>query len=62
MIKEDSKAEILKVLDYNVDDLLERIRLKCEPAINNKKITIAESKKLITQFESSLRESTYLSK
>ena len=62
MIKEDSKAEILKVFDYNVDDLLERIRLKCESAINNKKITIAESKKLITQFESSLRESTYLSK
>ena len=62
MIKEDSKAEILKVFDYNVDDLLERIRLKCESAINKKKITIAESKKLITQFESSLRESTYLSK
>ena len=62
MIKEDSKAEILKVFDYSVDDLLERIRLKCESAINNKKITIAESKKLITQFESSLRESTYLSK
>jgi len=62
MIKEDSKAEILKVFDYGVNDLLEQIRLKCESAINNKKITIAESKKLITQFESSLRESTYLSK
>ena len=62
MIKEDSKAEILKVFDYNSDDLLEKIRLKCEAAIANKKLTITESKKLITQFESSLRESTYLSK
>tara|TARA_Y100001968_G_scaffold277014_1_gene271617 strand:+ start:8885 stop:10837 length:1953 start_codon:yes stop_codon:yes gene_type:complete len=61
MIKEDSKSEILKVFDYNPDDLLEMIRLNIESAINSKKVTIEESRILLSQIETSLRKSTYLS-
>ena len=61
MIKEDSKSEILKVFDYNPDDLFEMIRVNIESAINSKKISINESRKLLSQIEISLRKSTYLS-
>ncbi len=61
MIKEDSKSDILKVFDYNSDDLVEIIRLKIESAITKKRLTIDESRKLLSQIENSLRKSTYLS-
>ena len=61
MIKEDSKSEILKVFDYNPDDLFEMLRINIELAINTKKISIDESRKLLSQIETSLRKSTYLS-
>ena len=61
MIKEDNKSEILKVFDYNPDILFEMIRLNIESAINEKKLTIDESRKLLSQIETSLRKSTYLS-
>ncbi len=61
MIKEDSKSDILKVFDYNTDDLIEIIRSNIESAINKKKLTIDESRKLLSQIENSLRKSTYLS-
>ena len=61
MIKEDNKSEILQVFDYNPDDLFEMIRLNIESAINEKQLTIDESRKLLSQIETSLRKSTYLS-
>ena len=61
MIREDSKADILKVFNYDPEDLIELIRLNCETAINKKKLTIVESQKLLSTIESSLRNSTYLS-
>ena len=60
MIKEDSKTDVLKVFDYKSDDLIEMIRLKIESAISNSTLTIEESQKLLTQIETSLRNSTYL--
>ena len=61
MIREDSKSEILKMFDYNPDELFEILRVNIESAINSKKLTIDESNKLLSQFETSLRQSTYLS-
>ena len=61
MIREDSKSEILKMFDYNSDDLFETLRVNIESAINSKRLTIDESNKLLSQFENSLRKSTYLS-
>ena len=61
IIKENSKSEILELLDYNSDNLVESIRVNTESAINNKTLTIQEARKLIDQIETSLRKSSYLS-
>ncbi len=61
IIKENSKSEILELLDYSSDNLVESIRVNTESAINNKTLTIQEARKLIDQIENSLRKSSYLS-
>ena len=61
IIKENSKSEILELLDYSTDNLVESIRVNTESAINNKTLTIQEAQKLIDQIETSLRKSSYLS-
>ena len=61
IIKEDSKSEILQLLDYDSDSLVESIRINTESAIDQKQLTIEEARKLIDQIEISLRNSSYLS-
>ena len=61
IIKENSKSEILELLDYSSKTLVESIRINTESAINNKTLTIQEARKLIDQIEISLRKSSYLS-
>ena len=61
IIKEDSKAEILQLLDYDSDSLVDSIRINTESAIDQKQLTIEEARKLIDQIEISLRNSSYLS-
>ncbi|WP_288249584.1 biosynthetic arginine decarboxylase [uncultured Prochlorococcus sp.] len=60
IIKEDSKSEILQLLDYSSASLVESIRINTESAIDKKKLTIEEARKLIDQIEISLRKSSYL--
>ena len=61
IIREDSKSEILQLLDYSSHSLVESIRINTELAIDQKKLTIEEARKLIDQIEISLRKSSYLS-
>ena len=61
IIKEDSKSEILQLLDYSSTSLVESISINTESAIDQKKLTIKEARKLIDQIEISLRKSSYLS-
>ena len=61
IIKEDSKSEILQLLDYSSASLVESIRINTESAIDQKKLTIQEARKLMDQIEISLRKSSYLS-
>jgi len=61
IIREDSKSEILQLLDYSSDSLVESIRINTESAIDQKKLTIEEARKLMDQIEISLRKSSYLS-
>ena len=61
IIKEDSKSEILQLLDYSSASLVESIRINTESAIDQKKLTIKEARKLMDQIEISLRKSSYLS-
>jgi len=48
-------------LDYSSASLVETIRINTELAIDQKKLTIEEARKLIDQIEMSLRKSSYLS-
>jgi len=61
IIKEDSKSEILQLLDYSSASLVESIRINSESAIDQKKLTNEEARKLMDQIEISLRKSSYLS-
>ncbi len=61
IIKEDSKSEILQLLNYSSASLVESIRINTESAIDQKKLTIEEARKLMDQIEISLRKSSYLS-
>ena len=61
IIKEDSKSEILQLLDYSSASLVESIRINTESAIDQNQLTIEEARKLIGQIEISLRNSSYLS-
>ncbi len=61
IIKEESKSEILQLLDYSSASLVESIRINTEAAIDQKKLTIKEARKLMDQIEISLRKSSYLS-
>ena len=61
IIIEDSKSEILQLLDYSSTSLVESIRINTESAIDQKKLTIEEARKLMDQIEISLRKSSYLS-
>ncbi len=61
IIKENSKSEILQLLDYSSSSLVESIRINTESAIDQKRLTIEEARKLIDQIEISLRKSSYLS-
>ena len=61
IIKEESKSEILQLLDYSSASLVESIRINTESAIDQKKLTIEEARKLMDQIETSLRKSSYLS-
>ena len=61
IIKEDSKSEILELLDYRSETLVESIRINTESAIDKKYLTIKEARKLMDQIEMSLRKSSYLS-
>ena len=61
IIKEDSKSDILQLLGYDSDSLIESIRINTESAIDQKHLTIEEARKLIDEIEASLRKSSYLS-
>jgi len=61
IIKEDSKSEILELLDYSSKTLVESIIINSESAFDQKHLTIKEARKLIDQIETSLRKSSYLS-
>ncbi len=61
IIKEDSKSEILQLLDYSSASLVESIRINTESAIDQQQLTIEEARKLMDQIEISLRKSSYLS-
>ncbi|MEC4891719.1 MAG: biosynthetic arginine decarboxylase [Oscillatoria sp. PMC 1051.18] len=61
IVKGDTVEEVLGYVQYNAEDLLERIRRRSEQALQENRITIAESQRLLQNYERSLNNYTYLS-
>jgi arginine decarboxylase len=60
LVKGDTITEVLGYVQYSAEDLLEKIRLRCEQALQENRITIEESQLLLQDYERSLRRYTYL--
>lgn len=61
VVKGDTMTEVLGYVQYDAEDLVESIRKRCEQALQEKKITIQESQRLLQTYEQSLGRYTYLS-
>lgn len=60
LVKGDTMTDVLQYVQYDADDLLERIRKVSEEALQAGKISIEESQRLLQNYERSLRSYTYL--
>jgi arginine decarboxylase len=61
VVKGDTMREVLGYVQYDSEDLIESIRKQTEQALQEKRITIQESQRLLQNYESSLSRYTYLS-
>ncbi|MEA5497947.1 MAG: biosynthetic arginine decarboxylase [Limnoraphis robusta] len=61
VVKGDTMTEVLGYVQYDAEDLIENIRRQAELALQQNKITIEESQRLLQNYESSLGRYTYLS-
>jgi arginine decarboxylase len=60
VVEGDSVAEVLSYVQYSKDDLVSRVRRAMEIALREKRITPAESGRLMRRYEESLEGYTYL--
>jgi arginine decarboxylase len=61
VVKGDTMEEVVGYVQYDAEDLMENIRKKSEQALQEKRITLQESQRLMQNYESSLGRYTYLS-
>jgi len=60
VVRGDTMTEVLSYVQYDSEDLLERLRRHTELALINGQITLEESRRLLEAYEQSLRSYTYL--
>jgi arginine decarboxylase len=60
VVEGDSVAEVLTYVQYSKDDLMSRVRRAVEVALRDKRITPAESGRLMRRYEEGLEGYTYL--
>ncbi|BFM39678.1 biosynthetic arginine decarboxylase [Synechocystis sp. LKSZ1] len=60
VVKGDTMNEVLSYVQYDAEDLLERMRRYSEKALADDHITLEESQRLLQDYEQSLRRYTYL--
>ena len=60
IVKGDTMTEVLSYVQYDAEDLLERMRRYTEIALSQGQISLEESQRLLTDYEQSLRRYTYL--
>ena len=61
VVKGDTMTEVLGYVQYDREDLVESIRQQAELALQEGRITLAESQRLLQNYERSLSSYTYLS-
>jgi len=60
VVKGDTMSEVLSYVQYDAEDMVENIRQRCERALEEQHITLAESQRLLQSYEQSLQRYTYL--
>lgn len=60
VVEGDSVAEVLSYVQYSKEDLVSRVRRSAETALREKRITPAESGRLMRRYEEALEGYTYL--
>ncbi|MDF5712328.1 MAG: biosynthetic arginine decarboxylase [Rhizonema sp. NSF051] len=60
VVKGDTMSEVVSYVQYDSEDMVESIRQRCEHALEENRITLAESQRLLQTYEQSLRRYTYL--
>ncbi|MEA5582585.1 biosynthetic arginine decarboxylase [Nodularia harveyana UHCC-0300] len=60
IVKGDTMKEVVSYVQYDSEDMVENIRKRCEKALEEKHITLAESQRLLQTYEQSLGRYTYL--
>ncbi|MFM7371344.1 MAG: biosynthetic arginine decarboxylase, partial [Sphaerospermopsis kisseleviana] len=60
VVKGDTMREVVSYVQYDSEDMVENIRQRCEQALEENRITLAESQRLLQTYEQSLMRYTYL--
>ena len=60
VVEGDSVAEVLSYVQYSKDDLMSRVRRAAETALRDRRLTPAESGRLMRRYEEALEGYTYL--
>ena len=60
VIKGDSVDEVLRYLQYDPDDMIERVRNQAERALNAGRMTLEQLRMFMEHYETALRSYTYL--
>ena len=60
VVKGDTMSEVVSYVQYDAEDMVENIRQRCERALEEQHITLAESQRLLQTYEQSLQRYTYL--
>ena len=60
VVKGDSNADVLKTMEHDPEQLLERLRIASEKSIRNRQLDITSAQRLMDHLEASMRQSTYL--
>ena len=60
VVRGNTKSDVLKAMEHDPEELLERLRIASEEAIQNGNLKISDAQRLMEHLETSLRQSTYL--
>ena len=60
VVRGNTKSDVLEAMEHNSEELLEKIRIASELAIQKGTLKINDAQRLMEHIETSLRKSTYL--